>query len=206
MPSLLQVAADKEQFQYNLLFYFPHGGALLGVFCALISYLLLHAKWKLLMHSGTPVHVTRNSIAFEIPGDVPGHLLVRDSLTSHFEVSVCISPTIPSEIYSEICPSIRETIIAGIYKASSSLGYTNSNPREAFFCPVQGKDCSHSPHPAIVDGNCRWLKCTVNPDMCGRVTGKHGVWFISSASPAADKPGECHVVCVIEYYCKGVLK
>ena len=182
MPSLLQVASDKEQCQHQspiepLLLYFPHGDALLGVFCAFISCLLSHVEWKLLMHRSTPVHVTRNSIAFEIPGDVPGRLIVSDSLSSYFKVSVCLSPSLSSAIYNEVCPRIREDVSAGIRKACSSLGYDNYVPREAFFCPVQGKECSQSAHPAILEGSCRWLKCTMNSDVCGMVTGKHRVWF-----------------------------
>ena len=182
MPSLLQVASDKEQCQHQspiepLLVYFPHGDALIGVFCAFISYLLSHVKWKLLMHRSTPVHVTRNSIAFEIPGDVPGRLIVSDSLSSYFKVSVCLSPSLSSAIYNEVCPRIREDVSTGILKACISLGYDNYIPREAFFCPVQGKECSQAAHPAILGGNCRWAKCSMNPDVCGTVTGKHRVWF-----------------------------
>jgi hypothetical protein len=181
MPSLLQVASVKEEYQHQspiepLLLYFPHGDAPLGVFCAFISCLLSHVKWKLLMHRSNPVHVTRNSIAFEIPGDAPGHLIVSDSLSSHFKVSVLLSPSLPPAIYNEVCPRIQEDVLAGIHKASSSLGYENFIPREAFFCPVQSKTCSRSAHPAILEGNCRWLKCTVNPDVFGTVTGKHKVW------------------------------
>ena len=182
MPSLLQVASDKEQCQHQfpiepLLVYFPHGDALLRVFCAFISCLLSHVEWKLLMHRSTPVHVTRNSIAFEIPGDVPGRLIVSDSLSSYFKVSVCLSPSLSSAIYNKVCPRIREDVSAGILKACISLGYDNYIPREAFFCPVQGKECSQSAHPAFLDGNYRWSKCSMNPDVCGPVTGKHRVWF-----------------------------
>ena len=183
MPSLLQVPSDKEQCQHQspiepLLLYFPHGDAPLGVFCAFISCILSHVKWNLLMRRSTPVHVTRNSIAFEIPGDITGRVIVSDSLSSHFKVSVCISRSLPPAIYNEVCPRIEKDVLAGICKACSSLGYDNYIPREAFFCPVQSKECSHSAHPAILDGTRQFWKCTVNPgDVGGRLTEKHRVWF-----------------------------
>ena len=188
MPSLLRVSSDKEQCQHQspiapLLLYFPHGDALLGVFCAFISCLLSHVKWKLLMRRGTPVHVTRNSIAFEIP-DFSGRLIVSDSLSSYFEVKVCLSQSSSLAIYNDICPRIRKDVSAGILKACSSLGYDSYIPQEAFFCPVPGKECSQSAHPAIFDGSGQGLKCTVNPgEVCGKVTGKHRVWF-GTAEPA----------------------
>ena len=199
MPSLLPIVTDKEQFEHQspiepLLVYFPHGDALLGVFCALISCLLSHVKWKLLMRRGTPVHVTRNSIAFEIPGDVPGRLIVSDSLSSYFQVKMCLPQSSSLAIYNEVCPRIREDVSAGILTACSSLGYDNCIPQETFFCPVPGKECSQSAHPAVLDGSCRWLKCTVNPgEVCGEMTGKHRVWFgTAEPAPTAEQSKLCN--------------
>ena len=41
---------------------------MLGLFCGLVCYLMNTANWKLAMEKGVPIHITRNSIHFNIPG------------------------------------------------------------------------------------------------------------------------------------------
>ena len=181
MPSLLRVAAGESKRTATInpiLFYFPHGGPALGIFCGLVSFLLSIAKWRLLMELDTPTLVTRNRIAFEIPGGCPGTLTLGDSLSTHFEVSIYIPSEKCFNLCRKACPRIRQDIFTGIRKAASTLGYSNCIPREGFFCPVQSKACSHSPHPATVEGNCSLLKCTLNPgEVCSDLQGEHSVWF-----------------------------
>ena len=57
MPCLLRVTQEPTPFAPSssvpsLLFYFPHS-PLLGVFCALVAYLLSQAKWKLLFDASS---------------------------------------------------------------------------------------------------------------------------------------------------------
>ena len=85
MPCLLRVTQEPTPFAPSssvpsLLFYFPHS-PLLGVFCALVAYLLSQAEWKLLFDasSRSPVKVDRNTIQFEVPGGLPGVITLSDS-------------------------------------------------------------------------------------------------------------------------------
>ena len=88
MPCLLRVSDEPTPFAPSssvpsLLFYFPHS-PLLGVFCALVAYLLSQAKWKLLFDtsSRSPVKVDRNTVQFEVPGDLPGKITLSDSFST----------------------------------------------------------------------------------------------------------------------------
>ena len=174
MPSLLPVTGSQPPTHSvpPLLFYFPDGGPRFGTFCALMAFLLSHAKWKLHLQSGSPVLVTRNSIAFTVPGN-PGSVTLHDSLSSYFEISV----DIPTVISSKLCPRIRETILAGVQEAFSKLGYTDSAPEFAFFCTKKGSSCLSSAHPATVGEDCRLMICTENPLVYSTLTEEQQLWL-----------------------------
>ena len=192
MPCLLRVTQKPTPFAPSssvppLLFYFPHS-ALLGVFCALVAYLLSQAKWKLLFDasSRSPVKVDRNTVQFEVPGGLPGVITLSDSFLTYFQVSIQLPEKAPRALYSAVFPQIRETIIAGIRKASSALRYNNSVPKDAFFCLEHGTSVSATPHASIVDSTLTLMTCTLNPaKFCSTLTEEHLVWFRSS-----DIPGE----------------
>jgi len=166
----------------SLLFHFPHS-PLVGVYCGLVAYLLSRAKWKLLFDasSKSPVKVDRNTIEFEVPGKHPGRITLTDSFSNYFEVSIHLPAAIALELYPEICPQIRETIIAGICSASSTLHYNNSVPQDAFFCSGDHSSTDTTTphmHVATVESNHRWMTCTMNPaEVCSRLMEHHRVWF-----------------------------
>ena len=192
MPCLLRVTQEPTPVAPSssvppLLFYFPHS-PLLGVFCALVAYLLSQAKWKLLFDasSRSPVKVDRNTVQFEVPGGLPGVITLSDSFLTYFQVSIQLPEKAPRALYSAVFPQIRETIIAGIRKASSALHYNNSVPKDAFFCLEHGTSVSATPHASIVDRTHTLMTCSLNPgEVCSTLTEEHLVWFRSS-----DTPGE----------------
>ena len=192
MPCLLRVTQDPTSVAPSssvpsLLFYFPHS-PLLGVFCALVAYLLSQAKWKLLFDtsSRSPVKVDRNTVQFEVPGGLPGVITLSDSFLTYFQVSIQLPKKAPRALYSAVFPQIRETIIAGIRKASSALHYKNSVPKDAFFCLEHGTSVSATPHASVVDRTHTLMTCTLNPGkVCSTLTEEHLVWFHSG-----DTPGE----------------
>ena len=187
MPCLLRVTQEPTVLDHSssvpsLLFYFPHS-PLLGVFCALVAYLLSQAKWKLLFDasSRSPVKVDRNTVQFEVPGGLPGVITLNDSFLTYFQVSIQLPEKAPRALCSTVCPQIRETILAGLRKASSALHYNNCVPRDAFLC------CEHStfetvtPHASVVDSTHKLMTCTLNPaKFCSTLTEEHLVWFGSS--------------------------
>ena len=192
MPCLLRVTQESTPFAPSssvppLLFYFPHS-PLLGVFCALVAYLLSQAKWKLLFDasSRSPVKVDRNTVQFEVPGGLPGVITLSDSFLTYFQVSIQLPEKAPRALYSTVFPQIRETIITGLRKASSALHYNNSVPKDAFFCLEHGTSVSATPHASIVDSTHTLMTCTLNPaKFCSTLTEEHLVWFRSG-----DTPGE----------------
>ena len=192
MPCLLRVTQEPTLLAPSssvppLLFYFPHS-PLLGVFCALVAYLLSQAKWKLLFDasSRSPVKVDRNTVQFEVPGGLPGVITLSDSFLTYFQVSIQLPEKAPRALYSAVFPQIRETIIAGLRKVSSALHYNNSVPKDAFFCLEHGVSVSVTPHASIVDRTLTLMTCTLNPaKFCSTLTEEHLVWFRSG-----DAPGE----------------
>ena len=187
MPCLLRVTDEPtilapSSSVPSLLFYFPHS-PLLGVFCALVAYLLSQAKWKLLFDasSQSPVKVERNTVHFEVPDGLPGKVILSDSFSTYFQVSIQLPEKAPRTLYSSVFPQIRETIVAGLRKASSTLHYNNSMPKEAFLCPEHGTSLSATPHVTVVDSTHTLMTCTLNPaKFCSTLTEEHLVWFRSS--------------------------
>ena len=192
MPCLLQVTQEPTPFAASsgvpsLLFYFPHS-PLLGVFCALVAYLLSQAKWRLLFDasSQSPIKVDRNTVQFEVPGDLPGEITLSDSFATFFQVSIQLPAKAPRAPYSAVFSLVRETILAGLRKASSALHYNNSVPKYAFLCCEHGASRAVKPHASVVDSTCTLMTCTLNPaKVFSNLTDEHLVWFHSS-----DTPGE----------------
>ena len=204
MPCLLQVTQEPTPFAPSssvpsLLFYFPHS-PLLGVFCALVAYLLSQAKWKLLFDGSTrsPVKVDRNTIQFEVPGKLPGVITISDSFSTYFQVSIQLPAKAPKALFSKVCPQIRETIIAGLRKASSALHYNNSVPEFAFLCSEHNPSESPMPHASVVDSTRTLMTCTLNPaKFCSILTGEHLVWFCSSDTPGEQFTSQVFVLYIV---------
>ena len=185
MPCLLPVEDDPDLLSPSgdvpsLMLDFPHT-ALVGVFCALIAYLLSEAKWKLLLNPDlSPVKVDRNTIAFQVPGGLPGRVVLTDSFSTYFQVSVQLPRNAPAALCSKVCPQIRDTIMAGLRKASATLHYSNLVPHDAFLC-CEHSDSPTSPHTTAVDSSHTLMTCTVNPgEVFTTMTEQHQVWFGSN--------------------------
>ena len=197
MPCLLPVTDDPmllcpSSSVPSLLFHFPDS-PLVGVFCALVAFLLSQAKWKLLLNtsSRSPARIDRNTIQFEVPGDLPGKITLNDSFFTYFQVSIQLPMSAPAALYSKICPQIRENIMEGLCRASATLHYYNSPPKYAFLCCGHSSSNASIPHAAVVDSSHVLMTCTLNPaDVCSSLTKKHLVWF-----------GSCH--CSGEQYILG---
>ena len=168
-----------------------------------MAYLLSQAKWKLLFDasSQSPVKVDRNTVHFEVPGDLPGEIILSDSFSTYFQVSIHLPEKAPRALCSTVCPQIRETIIAGLRKASSALHYNNSVPKYAFLCCEHGTSSTVTPHASVVDRTHTLMTCTLNPaKICSTLTEDHLVWFRPS-----DTPGEQFTsICFALYVCHGI--
>ena len=181
MPCLLPVADEPSLLSPSgsvpsLLFYFPES-PLLGVFCGLIAYLLSQGKWKLFPKPGcqSPAKVDRNTVHFEVPGGLPGKVILTDSFSTYFQVDIQVPPNAPSDMCSKVCPEIQETIMKGIRKSSQNLHYNNSIPKLSFICHEHTD--KHTPHPTVINRSCGLMKCTVNSEVCSILKEDHQVWF-----------------------------
>ena len=183
-----------------LLFYFGQDGPKLGVYCFLLASLITEAKWELLEEDGYPVQVSRNSAQFALPGGNPGYVTITDPFSSYFHVSInfptSVSRERAQEICQEVCPTIRETILTGIRKASLRLNYNNSIPCIAF--PCSGHHDTPL-HPATVSESGKLLTCTTHRGSVGsEITEKHRLWLGTSA--ASPSPTKNAGMCVVFIY------
>ena len=185
MPCLLRkqgiprlVAGASSLIIPALLFYFGRDGPKLGVYCFLLASLITEAKWQLLEVGGYPVQVSRNRVQFALPGKTTGCVTITDPFSSYFHVVVEFEPPEDAsadgirQIYEEICPSIRETVLTGIRKASQKLNYNNSIPEIAFPCTKHDEL-----HPAIISENQRRLICTHDCRVYSEMTEQHKLWL-----------------------------
>ena len=161
-----------------ILFYFGEDGPKLGVYCFLLSSLITEAKWELLVDKGCPVQLSRNRVHFKVPKNHPGFITITDSFSTFFRIDI----TFPSDmstakalkVCEDVCPKIRETILAGIRKASRTLNYNDSIPESAFLC---SKHQDNSLHPATVS-SFDLLTCTSQPaTIFSEMTENHKLWF-----------------------------
>ena len=179
----------------SLFFYFPER-LLLGVFCDLIAYLLSQGEWKLLTKPGSPspvpAKVDRNTVHFEVPGGLPGKIILTDSFSTYFQVDIQVPPNAPSNICHKVCPAIQETIMEGISKAAKNLHYNNSIPKLSFLCHEHNSIGTPTPHATVVNSSCELMRCTVNAEVCSRMTDNHQIWFGASSGTAcsSDTPGK----------------
>ena len=176
-----------------LLFYFGKDGPKLGVYCFLLASLITEAKWELLEEDSYPVQVSRNSAQFALPGDNPGFVTITDSFSSYLHVSIrfpaSVSQERAQEICEKVCPSIRQTVLTGIRKASQTLNYTYLIPTVAF--PCAGHQDPTPLHPAVVSETGKLLTCTTHRgSVCSDVTDQHRLWLGgTAASPNVTNTG-----------------
>ena len=174
---------------------FPDGGPMLGLFCGLVCYLLNTGKWEIATNMiGEPLHITRSSVHFLVPGY--NKMTISDPLSTFFLVTFHG----PSDEASQVCPLIRETILTGIKEVSKNLHYlgkdkaacsvnTHSNERITFLC-----SCDTTPlHPAKCIG--RYLKCPYFRK-CVALTDEHRAWL----------KGEYMTSCRHEYYIDSLVR
>jgi hypothetical protein len=135
------------------------------------------------------VQVSRNSAQFTVPGKNPGYITITDSFSSYLHVSIdfpaSVSRERAQEVCEEICPTIRETVLTGIRKASQRLNYNNSIPSIAFPCPGH-KDTPL--HPASVSDDETLLICTTHPaTVCSEMTEQHRLWLGTANAPPSPR-------------------
>ena len=185
VPCLLKVTSIPRTLPHSastsfpaLLFYFGPNGPKLGVYCCVLASLIAEAKWELMTENDRPVQVSRNQVQFRLPGDDPGAITITDSFSTYLHVSIDFPENIDAtkalQICTKTCPSIRETILAAIRRASQKLNYNNSVPKVTFPCSF------HLPndlHPATISES-RVLTCTTHPrSVCNELTAEHQLWL-----------------------------
>ena len=205
MPCVLEVSdifpspeSAVSKVRSSFVLHFSKKSPMLGIYCCTISYLLTVAGWKLFSKGGEVVQVARNSIAFQLPQELPGKLTFLDPLSSYLEVVVEMPAIIAEEHSAALYREIHDTFLAGVEQAMRTLNYEVRTPELSFLCPEQSSLCSTSPHLAVVNLTHSLLTCSISPDSVAiPLTPDHKMWLASSSAS-----GEfiCQIaICV--FYC-----
>ena len=190
MPCVLEVSDIFPSPQFTVskvrssfVLHFSKKSPMLGIYCCTISYLLTVAGWKLFSKGGEVVQVARNSIAFQLPQELPGKLTFLDPISSYLEVVVEMPAIIAEEHSATMYHEIRDTFLSGVEQAMQTLHYEVKSPELSFLCPEQSSLCSISPHMAVVNPTHSLLTCSISPDSVAiPLTPDHKMWLASSSA------------------------
>ena len=200
MPCVLEVSdifpspqSAVSKVRSSFVLHFSKKSPMLGIYCCTISYLLTVVGWKLFSKGGEAVQVARNSIAFQLPQELPGKLTFLDPLSSYLEVVVEMPAIIAEEHSAALYRKIRDTFLAGVEQAIRTLNYEVRTPELSFLCPEQSSLCSTSSHLAVVNLTHSFLTCSISPDSVAiPLTPDHKMWLASS-SASSEFIGQIHI-------------
>ena len=182
MPCVLQVE-DLGDTKFHSLPYppliisFECGYSPVGVFSALIVYLLQQSqqkssalKWKI-PHGAT---LYRNKVDLRVGHDLDKVTMV--ARPTYFEVQYdCLASKLHPPVHT-VCSDIREDILKGLTVVIRSRNYTcKTTPLISFYCPRP--QCTPTPHIAICEGkNPSVMECSSSKEPIGLLPS-HFIWF-----------------------------
>ena len=156
---------------------FECGYCPVGVFSALVVYLLQHSqkkgsplKWKI-PHGAT---VYRNKINFLVGHDL--NKITMIARPTYFEVQCdCTATQLHTPVHTS-CSHIRRAILDGLAVVIRSRNYTcNTTPLIGFYC--HRPQCTPTPHIAICEGkNPSAMMCISSKEPIGLLSSHH-IWF-----------------------------
>ena len=156
---------------------FECGYCPVGVFSALVVYLLQHSqkktstlKWKI-PHGAT---VYRNKISFLVGYDL--NKITMIAKPTYFEVQYdCPASRLHTPVHT-VCSHICEDILNGLAVVIGSRNYTcNTTPLIGFYC--HRSQCTPTPHIAICEGkNPSAMMCISSKEPIGLLPSHH-IWF-----------------------------
>ena len=193
MLSLLPTLSEAELEKYRvsspvaatLLVRFPGGSRRAGVFCCLVTHLIRHCAWDLLLKSNQCLY--RNCISLQLLTSPPCTITLIDS-NAYIEVHVSATAPVARSEYAGHFPTIRQAILNGIRAACSKLNYKTTKPELAFLCPHTSP--SPSPPSSSADQPAQELKqhtatltkdkkfwCCDIQQLSGLLDDRHSIWF-----------------------------
>ena len=163
MPALLDILSHTELEKHRvfssaaapLLFLFSHGCRRAGVFCCLAVYLIKECKWSIQHRNKKLILVSRNCIGFRVTNNDNRSCIVT-LIDAFYFFEVHIAEDTPLSLCSELCPTIRREILAGITAACAKLRYISDEPHLAVFCPhcdCTIKEAPNTRHAAVLEKN-----------------------------------------------------
>jgi hypothetical protein len=205
MPTLLPTLSEGELEKWHifspvaapLLIKFPKGSRRAGVFCCFIIHLIKHCNWKFFLDKEERLY--RNCVRMhDVIASPPTSVVLIDS-NSYIEVHVNATTGVPMSEYTCLLPTIKQTILSGIFSACRTLKYDLTKPEFAFHCPhttpsekatkvtmsspvtsPSSSQPSKSQHTASLSPDRKYWNCDL--DTTGTYFGpledqKHTIWF-----------------------------
>ena len=196
MLSLLPTLSEAELEKYRvsspvaatLLVRFPGGSRRAGVFCCLVTHLIRHCAWDLLLKSNQCLY--RNCVSLQLLTSPPCTITLIDS-NAYIEVHVNATAPVPRSEYAGHFPTIRQAILNGIRAACSRLNYKTTKPELAFLCPHTSPSpsppCSSADQPAqelkqhtaTLTKDKKYWCCDIQ-QLSGLLDDRHSIWFRQS--------------------------
>ena len=202
MPTLLPTLSEGDLEKWRifspvaapLLIKFPKGTRRAGVFCCFIIHLIRHCNWKFLLNKEEKLY--RNCVRMHDIIDSPPMSIVLIDSNSYIEVHVNATTGIPISEYTSLLPTIKQTILSGIFSACRALKYDLTKPEFAFYCPhtipsekltkvmisstVSSSQPTKTQHTASLTADRKYWKCDL--DTAGIYFGPleeptHTIWF-----------------------------
>ena len=191
LPTLSEAELEKYQVSSpvaaTLLVRFPGGSRRAGVFCCLVTHLIRHCAWDLLLKSNQCLY--RNCVSLQLLISPPCTITLIDS-NAYIEVHVSATAPVPRSKYAGHFPTIRQAILNGIRAVCSRLNYKTTKPELAFLCPHTSP--SPSPPSSSADHPAQELKqhtatltkdkeywCCDIQQLSGLLDDRHSIWFIA---------------------------
>ena len=156
---------------------FPEGAVRYGIFCATICHVMTQSKWELFKKQGSkePLHLTRNSVHFSVPG-FRGRVTLNDSFGSLFLVTVHGPSDVPEYLDSlpALCAEVRDTLISAIEEVTGKLNYSPDRPEVAFLCEEHKLISNHG---AMASKTGKELLCSKDRNLGFPIQPQHRVWL-----------------------------
>lgn len=157
--------------------YFPEGTARLGLYCGVVCYLMSREKWEICLDGdGKPVHTTRNSMHFSLPGYL-GKVTLNDPFDTFYLATLHVPNEVPSHssMMADMCKVVCLCLLSALTQVSDKLNYQRDPLEVAFLC--EQHLCSGAIHPAVMSRDGQLLLCTKDHTMAGRMTEQHWLWL-----------------------------
>ena len=118
-------------------------------------------------------------IMYTLPDDEPGKISLVDTHSNYIAVvfEIDTDESLATEIYQELCPSVRGMVYTNMHRAVTALHYSGIIPSYGFFCPKCSSACSTNTHTAAINSDHPGLTCSHEHSIFCALTEQQKLWL-----------------------------